>query len=92
MEEQVQLASAREKEVVAQKEIENKQDVESTKWKALALEQLAKAVLFYQLLENQGKELFAVLTKVRLSMVQLYYHKEQDMVMYLDATHTSLKE
>ncbi len=52
MEEQVQLASAKEKRVVAQKETKNKQDVESTKWKALALEQSAKVVPFYQLLEN----------------------------------------
>jgi hypothetical protein len=31
------------------------------KWKALALEQLAKVVLFDELLKNQGEELFAIL-------------------------------
>jgi hypothetical protein len=31
------------------------------KWKALTLEQLPKAVLFDQLLENQSKKLFVVL-------------------------------
>jgi hypothetical protein len=47
----------------------------------LALEQSAKVVPFYQLLKNQGEELSAVLIKARLLMVQLYYQKEQDMVM-----------
>ncbi len=61
LEEQLQLASAREMEVVAQRETKIKQDVKTTKWKALALEQLAKVVLFHQLLENQGEELFAIL-------------------------------
>lgn len=46
MEEQVELITAREKEVVAQKEVENKHDAKSTKWKLLALEQSVKAVLF----------------------------------------------
>jgi hypothetical protein len=69
LEEHVQLASAREKEVVAQREAKNKQDVESMKWKALALEQLAKAVLIDQLLENQGEELFVILIEVWLPMV-----------------------
>jgi hypothetical protein len=39
LEEHVQLASAKEKEVVIQREAKNKHDAESTKWKALTLEQ-----------------------------------------------------
>ncbi len=62
------------------------------KWKALALEQSTKAVVFNQLLENQGEEFFVLLTEARLSMVQLYYQKEQDMVMQLNAAHVSLRE
>jgi hypothetical protein len=38
LEEQVELISVREKEVVAQREIENKHYAKSTKWKLLALE------------------------------------------------------
>ncbi len=57
----------------------------------MALEQPAKVVPFYQLLKNQGEELSAVLIKARLLMVQLYYQKEQDMVMQLDVMHASLK-
>lgn len=79
-------------EVVTQKEVEVKEDVEITKWKALALEQLAKAILFNQLLENQGDELYVVLIEAWLLMVQLYYKKEQDMVMQLNVTHVSLSE
>jgi hypothetical protein len=37
------------------------------------LEQLAKAVLFDELLKNQSEELSAILIKAQLSMVQLYY-------------------
>lgn len=73
MEEQVQLVNAREMEIVTQREIKVKQDAKVMKWKALVLESLAKAILFNQLLENQGKELSAILTKAQLSMVQLYY-------------------
>ncbi len=60
-------------EIVTQREIKVKQDAKVMKWKALVLESLAKAILFNQLLENQGKELSAILTKAQLSMVQLYY-------------------
>jgi hypothetical protein len=73
LEEQVQLVNAREMEIVTQREIKVKQDAKVMKWKALVLESLAKAILFNQLLENQGKELSAILTKAQLSMVQLYY-------------------
>jgi hypothetical protein len=38
LEEHVQLANAKDMEVVAQREAKVKQDVETTKWKALALE------------------------------------------------------
>jgi hypothetical protein len=43
------------------------------KWKALALEQLAKVMLIDQLLENQGEELSVILIEVWLPMVELYY-------------------
>jgi hypothetical protein len=69
LEEQVQLASAREMEITTQREIKVKQDAKMMKWKALVLGQLAKAILFDQLLKNQGEELFVVLTKAQLSMV-----------------------
>ncbi len=49
-------------------------------------------VLFDQLLENQGEELFGVLIETQLSMVQLYYPKEQDMVMQLNVGHVNLRE
>jgi hypothetical protein len=71
LEEQVQLASAKEMESVAQRETKVKQDAKITKWKAFTLEQSAKVVLFDQLLENQGEELFVVLIETQLSMVQL---------------------
>jgi hypothetical protein len=44
------------------------------------------------LFENQGEELLAVLIEAQLSMVQLYYQKEQDMVMELNVAHVSLRE
>jgi hypothetical protein len=50
----------------------DKHDAKTMKWKALALEQLAKAVLSDQLLENQGEELSIILIEAWLSMVQLY--------------------
>jgi hypothetical protein len=56
------------------------------------LKQSTKAIFFYQLLRNQGEELSVVLIEAQLSMVQLYDQKEQDMVMELNAAHTSLKE
>ncbi len=56
------------------------------------MEQSAKVVLFDQLLENQGEELFGILIETQLSMVQLYYLKEQDMVVQLNAGHTNLRE
>jgi hypothetical protein len=37
LEEQIQFIGAKEKEIVAQKEIEVQRDVEMTKWKALTL-------------------------------------------------------
>ncbi len=63
LEEQIQLASAKEKEIAKQRVIKVKQDAETTKWKALALEQSAKAVLFYQLLKNQGEKLLTSTTR-----------------------------
>ncbi len=62
------------------------------KWKALTLERLVKVMLINQLLENQGEKLFVNLIEVWLPIVQLYYQKEQVMVMQFDATHASLKE
>ncbi len=38
LEEQIQLAGAKEKALATQREVEVKQDVETIKWKALALE------------------------------------------------------
>jgi hypothetical protein len=38
LEEHVQLANVKEKDVVAQREEKNKHDTESTKWKVLLLE------------------------------------------------------
>jgi chromosome segregation ATPase len=69
LEEQVQLASAREMEISTQREVKLKQDAKTMKWKALVLGQLAKVILFDQLLKNQGKELYVVLTKAQLPMV-----------------------
>ncbi len=92
LEKQIQLADAKEKEIAKQRVIKVKQDVETTKSKALALKQSTKAIFFYQLLRNQGEELSVVLIEAQLSMVQLYDQKEQDMVMELNAAHTSLKE
>jgi hypothetical protein len=73
LEEHVQLASAREMEIIAQREVKVKQDAKIMKWEALAFKQLTKAILFDQLLENQGEKLSVILTKAQLSMVQLYY-------------------
>jgi hypothetical protein len=50
LEEQVQLANARDMEVASQRETKVKQNVETTKWKTLTLEQSIKVVLFDQLL------------------------------------------
>jgi hypothetical protein len=50
LEEKIQLVGARKKEIVVQREAKVKHDVETSKWKALTLEQLAKAVVFDQLL------------------------------------------
>lgn len=52
LEKQVQLASAREMEVVAQRQTKVKKHAETTKWKAQVLEQSVKIVLFDQLLKN----------------------------------------
>lgn len=60
LEKQIQLAGAKEKEIAKQRVIKVKQDVETTKWKALALKQSTKAIFFYQLLRNQGEELSTV--------------------------------
>jgi hypothetical protein len=46
LEEQIQLIGAKEKEIVIQREVEVEYDAETTKWKALALKQLAKKILF----------------------------------------------
>ncbi len=70
----------------------DKHHAEIAKWKALTLEQLTKVVPCDQLLENQGEELIVVLTEARLTMVQLYYQKEQDMVMELNVAHASFWE
>lgn len=69
LEEWIKLKGAKEKAIATQREIEVKQDVETTKWKALTLEQSTKAIHFDQLLEKQGEELFAVLIETQLSMV-----------------------
>ncbi len=38
LEEQIQLASAKEKEIIEQREVELKHDAKTTKWKALAMD------------------------------------------------------
>jgi hypothetical protein len=38
LEEQIQLASAKEMEIIAQREVKVKQDAKTMKWKALVLE------------------------------------------------------
>jgi hypothetical protein len=50
------------------------------KWKALALEHSIKAILYDGMLQNQGEDLSTVLNEAQLSMVQLYYLKECEMV------------
>jgi hypothetical protein len=50
LEEKIQFVGARKKEIVVQRETKVKHDAETSKWKALTLEQLAKAVVFDQLL------------------------------------------
>jgi hypothetical protein len=52
LENQIQLATVKEKEVVEQKEAKNKHDVETSKWKAITLEHSVKAILYDQLFEN----------------------------------------
>ncbi len=64
LEEQVQQSKAM--EVATQREEEVKEDTKTTKWKALPLEYSTKVVLFNQLLENQGEELYVILTEARL--------------------------
>lgn len=64
LEEQVQQSKAM--EVATQREEEVKEDTKTTKWKALPLEYSTKVVLFNQLLENQGVELYVILTEARL--------------------------
>jgi len=63
LEEQVQLTSAKAMEVATPREEEV---TKTTKWKALPLEYSTKVVLFNQLLENQGEELYVILTEARL--------------------------
>jgi hypothetical protein len=50
------------------------------KWKALALERSIKTILCDGMFQNQGEELSMVLNEAQLSMVQLYYQKECEMV------------
>jgi hypothetical protein len=50
------------------------------KGKALALEHSIKSILCDGILQNQGEELSMVLNEAQLSMVQLYYQKEHEMV------------
>jgi hypothetical protein len=59
-----------------QKEVGHKHEVETTKWKVLVLENLAKVVMYDQRFQNQGEELFVMLNEAQLLMVQLYYKKE----------------
>jgi hypothetical protein len=47
--------------------------VEITKWKVLVVEILTKVVMYDQMFQNQGKELFVLLTETQILMVQLYY-------------------
>jgi hypothetical protein len=42
--------------------------------------------------KNQGEDHFVVFTEAWLSMVQLYYQKEQYVVMQLNASHVSMRE
>ncbi len=47
--------------------------MEITKWKVLVVEILTKVVMYDQMFQNQGKELFVLLTETQILMVQLYY-------------------
>ncbi len=47
--------------------------MEITKWKVLLVENLAKVVMYDQMFQNQGEELFVVLNESQILMVQLYY-------------------
>ncbi len=55
-----------------QKEIGHKHEMGTTKWKVLVVEHLAKVVMYDQMFQNQGDELFVVFNKAQLLMVQLY--------------------
>jgi hypothetical protein len=92
LENQIQLVIVKKRKSSRMKGNKDKHHAEIAKWKALTLEQLTKVVPCDQLLENQGEELIVVLTEARLTMVQLYYQKEQDMVMELNVAHASFWE
>jgi len=49
-----------------QKEVGHKHKVETTKWKVLVVENLAKVVMYDQMFQN-------ILNEAQLLMVQLYY-------------------
>jgi hypothetical protein len=59
----------------------HKHEVEITKWKVLLVENLIKVVMYDQMFQNQGEELFVVLNESQILMVQLYYQKECGMVI-----------
>jgi phosphoribosylanthranilate isomerase len=42
------------------------------------------------MLQNQGEELLVVLNEIQLSMVQLYYQKEWDMVTKFNVAHSHI--
>jgi len=46
-----------------QKDIGHKHEVDTTNWKVLVVENLAKVVMYDQMLQNQGEELFVVLNE-----------------------------
>jgi len=50
-----------------------------------------KVVMYDQMFQNQGEELFVVLNEAQLSMVQLYYQKERDMVIEFNVAHAHFR-
>jgi galactose-1-phosphate uridylyltransferase len=75
-----------------QKEVGHKNEVETTKWKVVVVENLTKVVMYDQMFQNQGEELFVVLNEAQLLMVQLYYLKECDMVIKFNVPHAHFRK
>jgi len=75
-----------------QKEVRHKHEVGTTKWEVIVVEHLAKVVLYDQMFQNQGEELSIVLNEAQLLMVQLYNHKECDMVIEFNVAHAHFRK